>query len=280
MKQNTFQVVAAMAAVLLLSGCPAIPGTLSNNDSATTTTTSTTTTTLSSMEARTLSDADAVSGYGGKLAVVSGGRQYIIRNNVIDSSIAQTVEYSAENGDFTIKQHSGSSSTLPGSFPSIFIGNIDGHATTDAGLPKLNSALSGISVTWTWSDEGIAEPTDFLAECRLWFTSSAAGSISSPAKSVELWLFKPASHNPIGSAIGSAVIQDATWTIWSDGANIAYVAASTLTSINFDLNLFIKDAVTKGKIANTDYLHDVIAGFRIWSGGTGLSSSGFSVSVK
>jgi uncharacterized protein YceK len=143
MKQRNFQVFAAITVMLLLSGCPAILNSTNDDDS------TTTTTTLSELETRTLYNEDAASGYGGKLAVVSGGRQYIVQNNIIDSVAAQKVEYETSTGNFVIKEHTGSSASLAVSFPSIFIGNNNGHATTDSNLPKRNGAIGSLQTGWT-----------------------------------------------------------------------------------------------------------------------------------
>lgn len=299
MKQTSFQVLAAITAVVLLSGCPAILDIINYKDSTTTTTTttlsstttttvesptttttSTTTTTLSEPESRTLYSGDSASGYDGKLPIISGGKQYIVQNNIIDSIATQVVEYSTSTGNFTIKEHTGSSSEQPVSFPSIFIGNNNEHATTDSNLPNRNIDIRSLRTTWTWSDSGISA-ADFLPLVSLWFTESETGNIYGPEKWLEIWLYKPPSHNPSGSPIaGRVTIGESTWDVWEYGSNITYVASSEVSSVNFDLKSFIADAITKGTISNTDYLHDVIAGFRIWSGGAELSSSGFSASVE
>lgn len=237
---------------------------------------------MSESDTTTLSGEDDVSGYDGKESVVSNGRQYLIRNNVIDSVASQTVEYSTDSGDFTVTEHSGASTTLtPVSFPSIFIGHIDGHATTDSGLPLRNSTIASIPVTWDWSDADADVSADFLPLFSLWFTTTVEGSVPGPEKSLEIWLFKPGNHNPSGSVIaGNVVIENTTWTVWRDGSNIAYAASSEQPSVNFDLKSFIDDAVSRSTISGTDYLQNVIAGFRIWSGGAGLSSSNFSAVVQ
>jgi hypothetical protein len=283
MKSKNLSVVAIIITMLLLTGCPAILDLLDNLDPASTTTTlpPTTTTTLSEPDPTTLSNEDDVSGYDGKESVVSNGRQYIVRNNVIDSVASQTVEYSTDSGDFAVIEHSGSSTTMPVSFPSIFIGHIDGHATTDSGLPKRSSSAVSVPATWDWSDADAHVSADFLPLFSLWFTTAVEGSISGPEKSLEIWLFTPDNHNPSGSVIaGNVVIENSTWTVWRDGSNIAYAASSEQSSVNFDLKSFINDAVSRSTISNSDYLHDVIAGFRIWSGGAGLSSSNFSAVVQ
>ncbi|MEL7557088.1 MAG: hypothetical protein AAGU26_13070 [bacterium] len=275
MKQRNFQVFAAITVMLLLSGCPAILNSTNDDDS------TTTTTTLSELETRTLYNEDAASGYGGKLAVVSGGRQYIVQNNIIDSVAAQKVEYETSTGNFVIKEHTGSSASLAVSFPSIFIGNNNGHATTDSNLPKRNGAIGSLQTGWTWSKSGVSASADFLPLINLWFTASETGNILGPEKWLEIWMAKPTSHNPSGVQIASNVnIGGSLWNVWKDGSNITYVASSELLSVNFDLKPFINDAIPRLTISDSDYLHDVIAGFRIWSAGTGLSSSGFSAIVN
>ncbi len=296
MKHKSFLVLASVISALLLTGCPEVLEII-NKDTTTTTTTTTlesdttttlessttttpTTTTTSELESRTLYNEDAASGYGGKLAIVSDGRQYIVQNNIIDSVATQRVEYSTSTGNFEIKEHTGSSSTMAVSFPSIFIGNNNGHATTDSNLPKIASTISSLQTSWTWSDSGVSASADFLPLINLWFTASETGNILGPEKWMEIWMFKPNSRNPSGSLIGVAAIAGSTWNIWKDGSNITYVASSKLSSINFDVYAFIEDAIPRLTVSNTDYLHDVFAGFRLWSNGAGLSSSGFSAVVR
>jgi len=237
---------------------------------------------MSELEARTLSDENAVSGYDGKAEILSN--QYIIQNNIIMMPATQVIEYSTDTGDFVIKEHSGPSTPGLVSFPSIFIGDNNEHQTINSNLPKRCDTISSIITTWTWSDLGVATSADFLPLYSLWFTSLAEDSIASPEKSLDIWLSKPIAHNPSGSKIASSVaipgISGVIWNVWSDGINITYVAVSELLSVNFDLVCFINDAISRGKVTNSDYLHDVFAGFRIWSGGTGLASSNFSVSVR
>lgn len=67
---------------------------------------------------------------------------------------------------------------------------------------------------------------------------------------------------------------------------ISYVATSTQQSMTFDLNNFIKEAVTTGagglKISQDSSLTDVFAGFEIWNGNDaiGLNVQEFTAVVK
>jgi len=50
--------------------------------------------------------------------------------------------------------------------------------------------------------------------------------------------------------------------------------------VGFDLKVFIGDAISRNMISNSDNLHDIFAGFKIWSDGAGLSRSGFRALVE
>jgi len=63
---------------------------------------------------------------------------------------------------------------------------------------------------------------------------------------------------------------------------VSYVAKDApLQDLTFDMNLFIKDAISHG-ISNSWYLTDVFAGFEIWSGadGVGLQAKKVTIAVK
>ncbi len=52
------------------------------------------------------------------------------------------------------------------------------------------------------------------------------------------------------------------------------------TSVNFDINAFIKDCVSRGYIQNSWYLIDVEAGSELWQSGVGCASNSFAVTVN
>ena len=62
---------------------------------------------------------------------------------------------------------------------------------------------------------------------------------------------------------------------------ISYITASgTIPNFSFDLKDFIDEAVASGDLNGNFFLTDVFAGFEIWSGGTGLSVTDFTVDVQ
>jgi hypothetical protein len=227
----------------------------------------------------TLSDAGAASSDDGKIAVTSAGREYIIANNILAGGATQTLTYE-DDGDFEVSEQTRSSAAGPASFPSIFIGNNNGHATTDSNLPVLCGDLLSIHSTWTWSAAN-APSADFIPQYELWFISDPAiGDIAAPDKTLSIWLTTQGAHSPSGSNIGTVALAGKTWNVWKDGSSMSYVAQSTSTNVNFDLKAFIGDAISRSAISNSDNLHDIFAGFKIWSNGSGLSSSGFSAVVE
>jgi hypothetical protein len=61
---------------------------------------------------------------------------------------------------------------------------------------------------------------------------------------------------------------------------VSYVRTQATTSLTFDLNAFIRDAVARPNgIQNSWYLSNVFGGFEIWSGGTGLMLNCFYVEI-
>ena len=61
---------------------------------------------------------------------------------------------------------------------------------------------------------------------------------------------------------------------------VSISGAGEVQSLNIDLKSFISDAVSRGVLTNSMYLHDIFAGFEIWSGGVGLQGNHFTVGVK
>jgi hypothetical protein len=144
----------------------------------------------------------------------------------------------------------------------------------------LTNNISRIPTTWTWSKTN-APSASFVAAYELWFTQIYnANSITEPDYLLAIWLFSPAGHQPSGINSGSVVINGVPWSIWIDDFAITYMANSPLQNVNFDLLPFINNAKVWEMIYNSDYLHDILAGFKIWSNGAGLSSSGFSAIVN
>lgn len=248
-----------------------------------------------------------------RVKVNAGGHSYIIQNNNWGKPTDTTQTISYKDNSFTITGIDGGD---PGggsvrSFPSIFIGSngntMSGAYSTynDDSLPIKVSAIQSVQTTLKWG--GGAPNGNYNVSYDVWFGPAPAAKFpfypeykDGQSGFIMVWLYKPSQNNPIG---GSPAASNRTipgvsgsWNVYAGprgggGPNsgvpvISYVATSTLQSMNFDLNAFIKDAVSTGagglKISQDSYLTDVFAGFEIWNGNDakGLSVQEFTAVVK
>jgi hypothetical protein len=186
---------------------------------------------------------------------------------------------------------------VPASFPSIYIGaNGDTQngvysTTSDDNLPKQVSTIQSVQTTFQYSS---CSGNGYNAAYDVWFAASKPTQMYQDAISgfVMVWFCDPGDAQPIGSDKRTVTIAGNSWHMWEgprggSGSNanapvVSYVASSSLTSLTFDLNLFIKDAVAQGYIQNSWYLTDVFAGFEIWNGGgtTNLAVNKFTCVVQ
>jgi hypothetical protein len=219
--------------------------------------------------------------------VTCAGQDYVVQNNAWGSTAGQTISYGPGTKFKVTVQNGTGANSAPASYPDIFIGANANKSTAGSGLPKAVSALSTVQTSWTWSDTGVSGA--YNAAYDVWFSTSSAGdpSASSPSGGyLMVWLYKPATNSPIGSSIASATIAGNNWNVWygTNSSNgkpcVSYAAQTKLNSLSFDLDLFIKDAVTRGYVQNSWSLTNVFSGFEIWSGGVGLQTTDFAVSVK
>jgi hypothetical protein len=223
--------------------------------------------------------------------VTRNGLEYIVQNNVWGNASA-VQKLTVSGPGFTVVQQTGdnSGSGSPVSFPSVFIGANGGHISANSGLPRAVNTISAINTSFSTNANGSIAGI-YNAAYDVWFSTSSAGEPSAGSPSggfLMVWLYKPTQKNPIGGLQWSGQTipgADGTWNIYS-GYNgnkpcISYVRSSTTTSLTFDLNNFIKDAVNNrnGAISNSWYLTNVFGGFEIWSGGTGLQVSCFYVEI-
>jgi hypothetical protein len=227
--------------------------------------------------------------------------QYIIFNNNWGNPTGSTQTIDFVGNSFTVKTSTGSGSSAPASFPSIYVGangDIAGgtyNTWPSTGLPKQISAITSAKTKFTWSG---GSGGDYNATYDVWFnkgTPTAGGYNDAISGFIMVWLYKPGSRQPIGSVKRTASIASHSWDVWigprgntstgTDDANrpvISYVSKDgSLSSLDFDLKDFIADAVTNASsdksaggtsqaFANTWYLTDVFAGFEIWSGSSGV----------
>ncbi len=226
----------------------------------------------------------------GAAAVYSGGRQYIIQNNVWASNSSQAISYDANS--FTITQQTGNNDNqaAPVSFPSIFIGSNHGRTSQLSGLPKQVSTIGGIPLKW--SHNGGSAGGNYNAAIDVWFSTSSAGDPEEPSGGfLMVWLHMPNNARPISdngnSSTGQSVnIAGVNYDIWYGHHPdfgipcVSYVSQGTVGSVDFDLKEFFDDAIGRSYVNSGWYLTNVFAGFEIWSGGVNLSTTEFTVEVN
>jgi hypothetical protein len=222
-----------------------------------------------------------------RVKVRASGKDYIIQNNNWGNPGGSDQVISYRDNSFTVVSSSGTGSSAPASFPSIFIGNngdtANGSFSTKGndGLPKQVSSIGSVMTSMT-----VNRTTGDMNVCYdVWFASQIPTSRYDDALSgfVMVWFYDPPQHQPIGSAGQTVMINNRAFTRWvgprgGSGANsnapvVSYVANASFTSWTFDLKPFITDAQNHG-INPSWYLTDVFGGAEIWRGSDG---AGFSV---
>jgi cellulose 1,4-beta-cellobiosidase len=214
-------------------------------------------------------------------------RAYSVHNNIWNGDRkSQCIQVNDANGDFIVTTSKNNKSTNgpPASYAFIHKGCHWGQCTnTEGNMPILVGNIREAQSNWDTSQtaDGI-----YNAAYDLWFHTNhlAIGQLDSTE--IMIWLAYTGEIRPVGSLQERAVlINDAMWDVWTgwNGQNsvITYVRATSIDSVrNFNLKAFIADGASKGFIQNNWYLISIAAGFEIWQGGKGLSSSAFSLLLE
>jgi hypothetical protein len=216
--------------------------------------------------------------------VTRNTRNYVVQNNVWGGSSNQALSYNGVS--FQVTQQSGTNPTTgqPISYPSVFIGANNLRNTSGSNLPKRVGSLTTVPTGWSWSRNSASG--EYNATYDVWFSTGAGGDSGNPSGGyLMVWFYKPGQAQPIGKSQGTVGIAGRSWDVWSGGSQlghpiISYVDTQGTNSLSFDLNDFIKDAVTRGVVQNGWYLTNVFAGFEIWSGGTTLRTDNFCTIVN
>jgi hypothetical protein len=184
------------------------------------------------------------------------------------------------------------SGNVPGAGPSLYYGNHWGTVSGAGGLPVAVSAITGgaaVATSWSIDTSAVAADDIWDASYDVWFNASSSGNQSGDnASNLELmvWLNYSARAIPTGVQVATRVsIAGLTWNVWygtgGNGPCVSYVLSPAGSSVtNLDLGLLAADAVARGYLSASWYLIDVEAGFELWSGGAGLESTAFSVTVR
>jgi hypothetical protein len=249
-------------------------------------------------------------------AIVTGanGKKYVVSNNAWSPQAqdgSQVIEY--VNNSFTItRQATGGAGSQVLTFPFVSIGrngaqggNGSQTTTLNDNLPIQISRIQSLPTRFSHNvGQAGVQGSDFNATYDVWFAPQppVGDYQTSGGAFLMVWTHIPAGRTPIGQVVAQNIaLQGQTWQLFvgrrdeglaatgTDGASpvISYVANGTINDYQFDLNVFIQDAVQR---ANTGglrglafspnlFLTDVFAGFEIWSQGTGLRVNEFTAEV-
>jgi hypothetical protein len=250
-------------------------------------------------------------------AIVSGadGKKYLVSNNAWGPGIAegsQVINY--VNNSFTImQQNAGGNGSQVLTFPFVSVGRGGGQGgnasqttTLNDNLPKQISAIQSVRTRFAHNiGQGGIQGNDFNATYDVWFAANPPVGEYGTASGAFLmvWTHIPNGRQPIGQVVAQNVtLEGQSFQLWvgrrdeglaangEDGASpvISYVSNGTINDYDFDLNVFIQDAVQRASsgglrglaFGSNLYLTDVYAGFEIWNGGQGLSVTNFEVNVQ
>jgi hypothetical protein len=209
-----------------------------------------------------------------------------VQSNVWDpgDGAGQTISFSGVS--FTVTAHSGTNSTAEGpiSYPSVFIGSNFGRNTSGSNLPKLVSSIANVPTGWSHNASSAIAGT-FNAAYDVWFSTGSGNEDAPSGGYLMVWLYDPPNAQPLGAPSQNGFsLAGATWDVWIDNGYrrpvISYVRTQPTPSMEFDLNIFIQDAVRRGTIQSGWYLSNIFAGFEIWQGGVGLKTNNFCAIVN
>ncbi|WP_020121555.1 GH12 family glycosyl hydrolase domain-containing protein [Streptomyces canus] len=206
--------------------------------------------------------------------------RYVVQNNRWGTSATQCV--TATDSGFRIAQADGSVPTngAPKSYPSIFNGC---HYTNCSPGTDLPAQLSSISTAPSSISFNYVNNAVYDAAYDIWLDPTPRTDGVNRTE-IMIWFNRVGSVQPIGSPIGNTTVGGRDWQVWSGGNGtndvLSFVAPSALSSWNFDVMDFVRQAVSRGLAQNSWYLTSVQAGFEPWQNGAGLAVTSFSSTVN
>ncbi|MEV7734691.1 cellulose binding domain-containing protein [Streptomyces sp. NPDC088921] len=206
--------------------------------------------------------------------------RYVVQNNRWGTSATQCI--TATDSGFRITQADGSVPTngAPKSYPSLYNGCHYTNCSPGTSLPAQLSAISTApsSVSFNYVNGAVYD-----AAYDIWLDPTPRTDGVNRTE-IMIWFNRVGSVQPIGSPVGNANVGGRDWQVWSgnNGSNdvLSFVAPSAITSWNFDVMDFARQAVSRGIAQNNWYLTSVQAGFEPWQNGAGLAVTSFSSTVN
>jgi len=214
--------------------------------------------------------------------------QFIVMNNVWGADTAQCIDVN-QSGGFTVTQaaHNKPTNGAPAAYPAIYAGchyaATPADCTSGSGLPmQANSSTFPnvrTSVNYTYPAGGT-----WNAAYDIWFDPTPRIDGQNTGAEIMIWLNFQGGINPAGSRVVQSVnLAGGTWEVWfaSVGWNVVtYRRTSATTSLNFAVNTFYADAVSRGFAQSNWYMTSVQAGSEPWVGGAGMTVNSFTYTTQ
>ncbi|MFG3100764.1 cellulose binding domain-containing protein [Streptomyces sp. NPDC048182] len=206
--------------------------------------------------------------------------RYVVQNNRWGTSATQCV--TATNTGFRVDQADGSVPTngAPKSYPSVFNGCHYTNCSPGTALPaRLNTiAEAPTSISYSYVSGAVYD-----AAYDIWLDPTPRKDGVNRTE-IMVWFNRVGPIQPVGSRVGSADVAGRSWEVWSgnNGGNdvLSFVAPAAITSWNFDVMAFVRQAISRGLATDSWYLTSVQAGFEPWQNGAGLAVNSFSSTVR
>ena len=203
------------------------------------------------------------------------GGEYIVHNGVWGAETSQTVTVpDTDVCQFNVT-HSSHSQNHVASYPAICKGSTWGLTTTGWKSIQINELEYA---SFNWSVNNYRPPGIYNVAAESWFSSDLDTSSGYRGGGELMIWMDTRGMVPGGSKVGDF----GSYEVWYALVDHNYICYQMTGQNSAEINLldFINDALSRGYLNSTWYLHDIEAGFEICSGGEGLTLESFNVSVK
>jgi hypothetical protein len=219
--------------------------------------------------------------------MVDGGA-YVVQNDEWNSTAAECITTDG-HAQFTVASSAISkpASGDPGGYPSIYSGCSAGVCTAGNKLPIRVGRLKPGMITSSWvTSQPPGGAYDVAYD--IWFNRTPVTSGAPDGGELMIWLAHRGGSQiaPAGAPVAHAGIGGYAFTIWvwsgqAGQRRIAYVMDHSVRSVrDFDVSAVAADAARRGYLSAASFLLNIQAGFEIWTGGRGLSTDSFALSVE
>jgi len=204
---------------------------------------------------------------------VSGG-EYTIQNCVWGADTRQCVETTSGTG-FRVSVSEHNQGSVAG-YPSVFKGCHWGDCTNNSGMPVRVRDVS--SAPFSFSVSSYRPSGDYNVAAEAWLSPNQSSDDGYNGGAEVMIVLDVRNMGYSGSQVGTFMGHDVYFA--EIGWNFVTYVSTGRSSASGDMMDFINDAISRGYVDPSWYLHVMEAGFEIMSGGQGLECNSFSFSVS